>query len=41
VRDADLISVISQLTQLQTALQATLAAGAQLTQTSLASLLRL
>lgn len=41
VRDADLISVISQLTQLQTALQATLAAGAQIAQTSLANLLSL
>jgi flagellar hook-associated protein 3 FlgL len=40
-RDADLIAVISQLTQLQTALQATLAAGAQLAQTSLANLLTL
>jgi flagellar hook-associated protein 3 FlgL len=40
-RDADLISVISQLTQLQTALQATLAAGAQLAQTSLANLINL
>lgn len=41
VRDADLITVISQLTQLQTALQATLAAGSQLARTSLVNLLPL
>jgi flagellin-like hook-associated protein FlgL len=37
--DANLVDVISQLTQLQTALQATLASGAQIAQTSLASLI--
>jgi flagellar hook-associated protein 3 FlgL len=41
VRDADLVSVISQLTHLQTALQATLAAGSQIARTSLADLLPL
>jgi flagellar hook-associated protein 3 FlgL len=41
VLDADLVSVIAQLTQAQTALQATLAAGAQIAQTSLVSLLKL
>jgi len=41
VADADLVAVITQLTQAQTALQATLAAGAQLAQTSLVNLLRL
>ena len=41
VRDADLATVITQLTQAQTALQATLAAGAQLAQTSLVNLLKI
>jgi flagellar hook-associated protein 3 FlgL len=41
VRDADLISVISQVAQLQTALQATLSAGSQISRTSLADLLPL
>lgn len=41
VQDADLATVITQLTQAQTALQATLAAGAQLAQTSLVNLLHI
>jgi flagellar hook-associated protein 3 FlgL len=41
VQDADLAAVVAQLTQAQTALQATLAAAAQVAQTSLASLLHL
>jgi len=41
VQDADLATVITQLTQAQTALQATLAAGAQLAQTSLVNLLKI
>jgi flagellar hook-associated protein 3 FlgL len=41
VQDADLAKVIGELTQAQTALQATLAAGTQLAQTSLLNLLRL
>jgi flagellar hook-associated protein 3 FlgL len=41
VRDADLIAVISQVAQLQTALQATLSAGSQIARTSLADLLPL
>jgi flagellar hook-associated protein 3 FlgL len=40
VRDADLATVITQLTQAQTALQASLAVGAQLAELSLASLIR-
>jgi flagellar hook-associated protein 3 FlgL len=39
VLDADLIDAISQLTQLQTALQATLASGSRIAQTSIASLI--
>lgn len=39
LRDADLVAVISQLTQAQTALQALLAAGARIAQTSLADLI--
>lgn len=39
VRDADLATSITRLTQLQTALQALLAAGAQIARTSLANLL--
>jgi len=41
VQDADLTVVITQLTQVQTALQATLAVGAQAAQTSLVRLLSL
>jgi flagellar hook-associated protein 3 FlgL len=41
VRDADLTVLATQLRQAQTALEATVAAGAQLAQTSLLSLLRL
>ena len=41
VQDADLVAVISQLTQAETALRATLAAGARLAETSLVNLLRL
>jgi flagellar hook-associated protein 3 FlgL len=41
VQDADLATVITQLTQAQTALQATLAAGAQLAQMSLVDLLHI
>ena len=40
VRDADLATVITELTQAQTALQATLATAAQLAQTSLVNLLK-
>jgi flagellar hook-associated protein 3 FlgL len=40
VQDADLATVITKLTQAQTALQATLAAAAQLAQTSLVNLLK-
>jgi len=39
VQDADLAAVVTRLTQIQTALQATLAAGARLAQTSLVDLL--
>lgn len=41
MRDADLVSVITQLTQAQTALQALLAAGAQIARTSIADLVPL
>jgi len=41
VQDSDLATVITQLTQAQTALQATLAAGAQLAQLSLVNLLHI
>jgi flagellar hook-associated protein 3 FlgL len=41
VKDADMISVISQLTQVQNALQATLQAGIQIAQTSLVNLIKL
>jgi flagellar hook-associated protein 3 FlgL len=41
VQDADLAAVVAQLTQAQTALQATLAVAAQLAHTSLVSLLQL
>jgi flagellar hook-associated protein 3 FlgL len=41
VRDADITAVVTALTQAQTALQATLAAGVQIAQTSLVNLLRL
>jgi flagellar hook-associated protein 3 FlgL len=40
VQEADLVAVISQLTQAQTALQAVLAAGSRIAQTSLTELLR-
>ena len=40
VQDADLATVVTKLTQAQTALQATLAAAAQLAQTSLVNLLK-
>src|SRR5438552_3568830 len=40
-QDADLVAVIARLTQTQTALQATLTAGAEIAQTSLVDLLRL
>jgi len=39
LRDADLATSITQLTQLQTALQALLAAGAEISRTSLVNLL--
>ncbi len=41
VNDVDLVSVIARLTQTQTALQATLAAGSQIARTSLVNLLQL
>ena len=41
VQDADLVTVVTQLTQAQTALQAVLAVGARIAQTSLVDLLRL
>jgi flagellin-like hook-associated protein FlgL len=41
IADTDLTLAITQLSQLQLALQATLAAGSQIAQTSLTSLLRL
>jgi flagellar hook-associated protein 3 FlgL len=41
IRDADAIAVVSQLTQTQQALQAVLAAGARVAQTSLVDLLRI
>ncbi|TMA38109.1 MAG: hypothetical protein E6J79_08015 [Deltaproteobacteria bacterium] len=40
-QDADLVAVIARLTQTQTALQATLTAGAEIARTSLVDLLRL
>ena len=40
-QDADLVAVIARLTQTQTALQAALAAGAEIARTSLADLLKL
>ena len=39
-QDADLVDVIARLTQTQTALQAALAAGAQIARTSLVNLLQ-
>lgn len=41
VRDADLVKVVTQLSQAQTALETVLAAGARIAQTSLTNLLRL
>ena len=41
VQDADLLAVVTQLTQAQTALQAVLASGARIAQTSLVDFLRL